>query len=1451
MLDLCRPLGRLFSYITVLLTVLGTARAQAPSTTTISDVIYRADSTPAGGTLLISWPGFATASGKAVAAGQKSVSIGTGGAISVNLVPNEGATPSGTYYKVVYKLDDGATSEELWSVPDVPTTTIAAVRSTIVPQGVAIQVASRQYVDTQISAVTGTRFHNVRYCDQFGGADAGAKIAACIADLPSSGGTADARGLEGAQTISSDVFTVVTKPVRLILGAATYSVNVSVVMPANITLEISQGGSLSIATGTTTTIRGTLIASLVRIFTLTGTGLVSFNGNGTIRELYPQWWGAKGDGPATDDIVALQASVDALPSAVSNFGHSDFTQSNTLACVVLPAVSTYYKTTAPLNVTKSGFCMRGASPAVQIKNTDSGEDVLTVDSGVAAASGILFGVMVKDIQLIGTGTASRALYLDQVWYSAFKVNSISHPGICMYAESTGSQTGSHFNDYDIACESNGAAVIGIYSKGGRSNSYRVRTRENEVGIKLENENGSVIRDSYIESNNGGTVKAGAQFVDSSGPVAAGSGSPRFVNTIENTYFENNPNFTIDADAGNRVIIHNVRADGGWTTLPATLQRQIRLDGGGQIDGLWAAGIRVSSARSIVHARNSWGLYGLHSQLRIEGLNEFPLPYTASGNTATKSWFDTDPAWTNLGSPNAPTLSFDSGTFFFGSGSKKAVFPSAATNFADSRTRMDNVTTSVAAGDWLGVYAVLKFGAGSKAMGLALRNNGGSSETIHDFNFITDSSDWMVFALQGKVPNGVTSAALFLSAVSQTLDSTVDTWTGGGVAIAKNAAPVMYNTEWAARGAYDVDAQRLRLRAAVVHNSLVIGNGNGNAFLEAAEEAGNPTCSAGDFRIWASSTGNKWKKCENGTVSDLDTGGAGSGDNLSLNGAAATDADFDDATPAAPGDGVNVRWQKDAGTPNNISANLQFASASVGGAVSTAPQTMAGEKTFLLANTGTIDKSALAAIADSQNASGTRANLIGFESTVKQTVAGGTTTNAYGALIRSAVESAGTITNAYGVRIEPQAVGAGVGNFDLDAGTATSSFTSNLQVNYIHPAQSVFKLKDPTADKLNALQGVVQVSNASGSLLTWGSYGATESTHPSGTLARVAGNGGDALHSGAGAVTDLTGQTAVVYAMSGGGNITRATGLETLLLTVSGFASTITDMQGIRVRTNIRAAGTVANNYGVKIEDQAGIGTNNYALFTGTGKVRLGDDVDFAADNTDDIGASGANRPRTVYAATSLVTPTVNATTALQTNGTTRIDSSGTVNNVSLDAEGTGNSLTTVSKIFIDGAGCQNTSASSNWDLPTSAAPAAACRTGANTQQATLDFATDSGALTAQRKLRLPSDWAAGSNLDAIVTWSTSATTNDVVWQIAIACASDGDSDDPSFTDDAFTADAAKGTANQLNDTAVNTVSTTGSCVAGDVAFVRIKRDPAHASDTLAAGTTTRLIGVELTIRRTQ
>ncbi len=69
------------------------AWAAGPTLTTISDTVYRADGTAAAGTVLISWPAFQTVGGEVVAAGNQSVTIGTGGSFTTQLVPNVGATP--------------------------------------------------------------------------------------------------------------------------------------------------------------------------------------------------------------------------------------------------------------------------------------------------------------------------------------------------------------------------------------------------------------------------------------------------------------------------------------------------------------------------------------------------------------------------------------------------------------------------------------------------------------------------------------------------------------------------------------------------------------------------------------------------------------------------------------------------------------------------------------------------------------------------------------------------------------------------------------------------------------------------------------------------------------------------------------------------------------------------------------------------------------------------------------------------------------------------------------------------------------------------------------------------------------------------------------------------------------------------------------------------------------
>ncbi len=127
-----------------------TVYGQVP-TTLIEDTIYHADGTYASGTLLITWPAFATSTGQAIPAGNLTAQIGVNGAVSLSLTPNIGATPAGTYYSVIYHLDDGTVSKEYWVVPNATQTTITAMRSEVMPASIAIQMASQTYVNNLLT----------------------------------------------------------------------------------------------------------------------------------------------------------------------------------------------------------------------------------------------------------------------------------------------------------------------------------------------------------------------------------------------------------------------------------------------------------------------------------------------------------------------------------------------------------------------------------------------------------------------------------------------------------------------------------------------------------------------------------------------------------------------------------------------------------------------------------------------------------------------------------------------------------------------------------------------------------------------------------------------------------------------------------------------------------------------------------------------------------------------------------------------------------------------------------------------------------------------------------------------------------------------------------------------------------------------------------------------------
>ncbi|HZC25222.1 MAG TPA: hypothetical protein VE866_17950 [Candidatus Binatia bacterium] len=151
-----RPMGRLFYWAVAIVLAPGiwVSAAGSPQggvdTTIIADTVYLADGTAASGNVIITWPAFVSASGAALAAGNTSVTLGANGALSVALVPNEGASPAGVYYTVVYQLGPGQVKTEYWVVPTVSPANLATVRTTP-GSGLAGQPVSMQYVNSGLA----------------------------------------------------------------------------------------------------------------------------------------------------------------------------------------------------------------------------------------------------------------------------------------------------------------------------------------------------------------------------------------------------------------------------------------------------------------------------------------------------------------------------------------------------------------------------------------------------------------------------------------------------------------------------------------------------------------------------------------------------------------------------------------------------------------------------------------------------------------------------------------------------------------------------------------------------------------------------------------------------------------------------------------------------------------------------------------------------------------------------------------------------------------------------------------------------------------------------------------------------------------------------------------------------------------------------------------------------
>jgi hypothetical protein len=133
----------------------------------------------------------------------------------------------------------------------------------------------------------------------------------------------------------------------------------SITVPSNIQVNVNKGGLFTKTSSGSITFNGPFTAGLYQVFSGFSEGGIKF-GEGTVTNVFPQWWGAVGDG-ATNDFDAVNCALQAAADA-----------SATLLLTKLFAVN------SSLSVVASKFTIRGANKRSTGLTSAEEIDILTI-----------------------------------------------------------------------------------------------------------------------------------------------------------------------------------------------------------------------------------------------------------------------------------------------------------------------------------------------------------------------------------------------------------------------------------------------------------------------------------------------------------------------------------------------------------------------------------------------------------------------------------------------------------------------------------------------------------------------------------------------------------------------------------------------------------------------------------------------------------------------------------------------------------------------------------------------------------------------------------------------------------------------------------------------------------------------------------------------------------------
>ncbi len=220
--------------------------------------------------------------------------------------------------------------------------------------------------------------------------------------------------------LSRDVSIVGSTPTTIIVSRAIALGTSPVTVPATAKLQFVDGGSVSVATGQTLTINGTILAGLQQIFSFADATSVLALGRTATRKLPVEWFGAIGDGSsanatantaALNRIFSIFTQVDQQIEAVFGAGKSYYTNDTVIVCKPGTAVTSYIIRGNGAYIAVDGEAI-GARPAfelgrsIEYETTTTGIQTLptgtinVADTANFAASGSLRVVTTNGEQLV-------------------------------------------------------------------------------------------------------------------------------------------------------------------------------------------------------------------------------------------------------------------------------------------------------------------------------------------------------------------------------------------------------------------------------------------------------------------------------------------------------------------------------------------------------------------------------------------------------------------------------------------------------------------------------------------------------------------------------------------------------------------------------------------------------------------------------------------------------------------------------------------------------------------------------------------------------------------------------------------------------------------------------------------------------------------------------------------